>query len=172
MSTTSSAGVGSSPPALWTAPDAASSQNVVPLFAELEGFDAHSDQLDPDWPGAIQLIRDVGAQVRRERHRAREIVQQSRSLIQRTVLQAESAERRAEAAEAQAYEACLRADRADASLRLAQERAQQAEERAQTAEASEREAQIWLRRLYACLKIEQELLSRDILNEEVLQSQA
>ncbi|MFC5554343.1 hypothetical protein [Methylobacterium iners] len=138
---------------------------LSPLFAELEAFDADPDLLDPDWPGAIQLIRDVGAQVRRERHRAREIVQQSRSLIQRTVLQAEGAERRAEAAEAQAYEASLPADRIEASLRLAEERAQQAEERAQTAEASEQDAQIWLRRLHALLKIEQDLIRSEALSD-------
>lgn len=114
----------SASPAALIAPASTSSPNVVPLFVELEAVDPDADLQDPDWPGALQLIRDVGAQVRRERDRAEEIVQQAHSLIQRTVQQAEGAERRAEMAEVEAYEANLRADRAETSLRLAEERLQ------------------------------------------------
>ncbi|MFC5555982.1 hypothetical protein ACFPQ7_19095 [Methylobacterium iners] len=153
----------SAPSAALIAPASTSSPNVVPLFVELEALDPDADLQDPDWPGALQLIRDVGAQVRRERDRAEEIVQQAHSLIQRTVQQAEWAERRAEMAEAKACEANLRADRAEMSLRLTEERLQQAEELARAAQAREREAQQWLRRLYASLKHEQQQLTRGTL---------
>lgn len=126
-------------------------QKIVPLFAEQAATD---DDPPADWPSALQLIRDVGAQVRRERDLAQEIVHHSQSLIQRSVTQAEDAERRAETAEAGASEASSRADRAEAQARLAEERAEAAERRAEAAEAREQEARLWLRRLHAGLKSE------------------
>ena len=129
-------------------------QKVVSLYAEHGAFHDDPDAPTPDWPSAFQLIRDVGAQVRLERDRARAMMQQSQSLIRGVIAQAEEAELRAEAAEATASDAVLRADRAEARARLAEERAQQAEDRALTSQAGEREAQLWLRRLHANLKNE------------------
>ena len=134
-----------------------STVKVVPLFAERPPSEISSDASDglpADWPHALQLIRDVGARVRRERDFAQDIVKQSRSLIQRSIAQVEEAETRAETAEAEASEASLRADRAEERARLAEERAQQADDRALAARAGEEEAQMWLRRLYTSLQRE------------------
>lgn len=139
------------------APASEPAVNVVPLFVGREdaGIDPEaSDGALTDWPGAIQLIRDVGTQVRRERDLAQHLVKQSRSLVQRSMVQVEEAEKRAEAAQADALQASLRAERAEERARLAEERATQAEERAQIARAGEEEAQLWLRRLYTCLRRE------------------
>ena len=138
-------------------------QNVVPLFGGpedscREDFHDDPDEPAPDWSTAFQLIRDVGAQVRLERDRAQTIVQQSQSLIQGIIAQAEEAELRAEAAMAAAADAVLRADRAEVLAGLAEERAQQAEDRAVAAQAGEKEAQLWLRRLHAHLKFEYDSL--------------
>lgn len=128
---------------------------VVPLFNERASSDPDLlPTLVVDWPSTLQRIRDAGAQVRRERDLAQDIVKQSRSLIQRSEMRVEEAEKRAATAEADASEASLRADRAEERLRLAEERAQRAEDRAQMARAGEEEAQLWLRRLYACLRRE------------------
>ena len=139
------------------APSPEPAVNVVPLFAEQADYEADPDESGErptDWPSAIQMIRDVGTQVRRERDLAQDLVKQSRSLIQRSMAQAEEAEKRAEAAQADAFEASQRAERAEERAHLADERAKQAEERAQAARAGEEEAQLWLRRLYACLRRE------------------
>lgn len=139
------------------APTPEPTRNVVPLFAEPVDFEDDDDASAApltDWPNAIQLIRDVGTQIRRERDLAQHLVKQSRSLIQRSMVQAEDAEKRALAAQSDATEAFQRAERAEERARLADERAKQAEERAKLARAGEEEAQLWLRRLYACLRRE------------------
>ena len=150
-------GLGETASAASIAPAPEPAVNVVPLFAgQAEaGIDPDpSDEAPTDWPSAIQMIREVGTQVRRERDLAQHLVKQSRTLVQRSVVQVEEAEKRAEAAQADAAQASLRAERAEERARLAEERAKQAEERAQIARAGEEEAQLWLRRLYACLRRE------------------
>lgn len=133
---------------------APASQNIVPLFAEQPPSDDDPDAPSADWLSALQMIRDVGAQVRRERDLAQEIVHHSQSLIQRSQAQADESERRAETAEAEASDALRRADWAEERARLAEDRAQEAEQRAQAAQASAKEARLWLRRLHAGLKSE------------------
>ncbi|HEX8417534.1 MAG TPA: hypothetical protein VF641_08005 [Methylobacterium sp.] len=137
------------------------SPNIVPLFADQAASDDDPDAPSADWLGALQMIRDVGAQVRRERDLAQEIVHHSQSLIQRSQAQAEDSERRADAAEAEASDALRRADRAEERARLAEDRAQEAEQRAQAAQASATEARLWLRRLHAGLKSEFDSLTTE-----------
>ncbi|GEP04789.1 hypothetical protein [Methylobacterium oxalidis] len=132
-------------------------QNVVPLFAEHDASGSPKAQ-DPaeeaDWPGAIQLVRDVGARVRRARELAHDLTRQSQVLVQRSITDAEAAEERARVAEAAAQSAMRRAAKSEKAARLAEERARLAEEQMQAAKASEAEARLWLGRLYSCLRSE------------------
>jgi len=140
----------------WAA-DVMSAKKVVPLFAEPSTSDAQETPPDPaavDWPGALDLIRDVGARVRRARDFAQEVSLRSQSIIRRSVKQTEEAERRAQAAEVAAKAATQRADRADELARLSEARAKLAEKQAEEARAGEAEAHLWLRRVHACLKDE------------------
>ncbi|TXM91437.1 hypothetical protein FV232_21400 [Methylobacterium sp. WL30] len=140
----------------WAA-EALLDDKIVPLFTE-PGVpvpqEARGEPNAVDWPAAIDLIRDVGARVRQARDFAQEVSRHSQSIIQRSVKQAEDAERRAEAAEATAAVAILRANQADELARLSEARAKLAEQQAETAKAAEAEAQLWLRRIHACLKDE------------------
>ncbi|KAB1070117.1 hypothetical protein [Methylobacterium planeticum] len=156
-------------------PAVAPARNIVPLFSgqdvstSASGADAPvlGSVIGPeaadavDWPGAIQLVQDVGARVRRARDLAQELTRESQSLIQRTLAQAESAEERARAAEALAQQAELRAEKAEAAARSANERARSAGEQMQVAMAAEAEARLWLGRLYASLKSEFDSLTDD-----------
>ncbi|TXM65644.1 hypothetical protein FV226_24725 [Methylobacterium sp. WL12] len=140
----------------WAA-DVKSGEKVVSLFSEpsLPGPQERSDEpAVVDWPGALDLIRDVGTRVRRARDFAQEVSLRSQSIIQRSVKQTEDAERRAQTAEAAAKAAMLRAERADELARLSEARAKLAEKQAKEARAAEAEAQLWLQRVHACLKNE------------------
>lgn len=140
----------------WAA-DVTSGKKVVPLFAEPSMPGSQETFAEPtvvDWPAALDLIRDVGARVRRARDFAQEVSLRSQSIIRRSVKQTEDAERRAQAAEAAAKAATLRADKADELARLSEARANLAEKQAEEARAGEAEAQLWLRRVHACLKDE------------------
>lgn len=135
---------------------------VVPLFvvdAQSETDANTAGDVHTDWPGALQMIRDVGAQVRRERDLARELMKQSHAIAQRSIAQAEEAEKRAGAAEMRAAEASLRADYAEERARLAEKQALRADEQAQAARAGEEEAQLWLRRLYKSLRSEFDVIA-------------
>jgi hypothetical protein len=149
-------------------------QNVVPLFSEPEARDdgasatpvpsdvTEAYALDAaDWPGAIQLVRDVGARVRRARDLAQELTRESQSLVQRSLSQTEAAEERARVASAAIQEAIARAEKAEEAARLAEARAERAEAQAQAAKAAEAEARLWLGRLYASLKGEFDSLTED-----------
>ena len=134
-----------------------SNDKVVPLFAEPSEPVSQETPGEPtavDWPAALDMIRGVGARVRRARDFAQEVSLRSQSIIRRSVKQTEDAERRAQAAEATAKAATLRADRADELARLSEARAKLAEKQAEEAKAGEAEAQLWLRRVHACLKDE------------------
>ena len=134
-----------------------SNDKVVPLFAEPSETvfqEAPGETTAVDWPAALDLIRDVGARVRRARDFAQEVSLRSQSIIQRSVKQTEDAERRAQAAETAAAAAIARANKADEIARLSEARAKLAEKQAEEARASEAEAQLWLRRVHACLKDE------------------
>ena len=140
----------------WAA-DVMSGKKVVPLFAEPDMPNSPTPSAGPevvDWPAALDLIRDVGARVRRARDFAQEVSLRSQSIIRRSVKQTEDAERRAQAAEAAAQAATQRAEKADELARLAEARAKLAERQAEEARAGEAEAQLWLRRVHACLKDE------------------
>ncbi|KAB1078956.1 hypothetical protein [Methylobacterium soli] len=150
-------------------------QNVVPLFSEPEPRDdgagatpvlsddaIEANALDAaDWPGAIQLVRDFGARVRRARDLAQELTRESQSLVQRSLSQTEAAEERARVATAAIQDAIARAEKAEEAARLAEARAQRAEAQAQAAKAAEAEARLWLGRLYASLKGEFDSLTED-----------
>ncbi|WP_336487786.1 hypothetical protein [Methylobacterium nigriterrae] len=132
-------------------------KNAVALFGEPGrpgGTSAPDGVNEPDWPGAIQLVRDVGARVRRVRDLAQDLSQQSQALIQRSLTRAEAAEERARVAEAAAQSAMRRAAKAEKAARLAEESARAAEEQLQAARAGEAEARLWLKQLYACLRDE------------------
>ena len=134
-----------------------SNDKVVPLFAEPSETvfqEVPGEATAVDWPAALDLIRDVGVRVRRARDFAQEVSLRSQSIIQRSVKQTEDAERRAQAAEAAMKAATLRADRAEELARLSEARAKLAEKQAEEARAGEAEAQLWLRRVHACLKDE------------------
>jgi hypothetical protein len=153
----------------------APARNVVPLFSEQDTRNdlsiatpatpddaAAQDTVEAaDWPGAIQLVRDVGARVRRARDLAQELTRESQALIRRSLSQTEAAEERARVAEAAALQANLRAERAEEAARLADERAKAAEHAMQAAKAAEADARLWLGRLYASLKSEFESLTED-----------
>ena len=150
-------------------------RNVVPLFGEqdprtepkaaapMAPDDATARDIADaaDWPGAIQLVRDVGARVRRARDLAQELTRESQSLIQRSLSQTEAAEERARIAEIAAQQAIARAEKAEEAARVAAEQARFAEERMQAAKAAEAEARLWLGRLYASLKSEFDSLTVD-----------
>lgn len=130
---------------------------VVPLFAKQDLPEIATEEVadqDIDWPGALQLIEEVGAKLRQERSSAQDLIQQSQSMIRRTIMQAEEAEKRRQLAEVEAFEAVQRADRAEERARVAEERAQQSDELAQAARVGEEEARLWLRRLYSSLRRE------------------
>lgn len=134
-----------------------SNDKVVPLFAEPSETvlqKAPGETIAVDWPAALDLIRDVGARVRRARDFAQEVSLRSQSIIQRSVKQTEDAERRAQAAETAAVAAIARANKADEIARLSEARAKLAEKQAEEARAGAAEAQLWLRRVHACLKDE------------------
>ncbi|GJE41353.1 hypothetical protein [Methylobacterium soli] len=150
-------------------------QNVVPLFDDRDPrnslacatpgtpdvtTEGHAPDV-ADWPGAIQLVRDVGARVRRARDLAQELTRESQSLIRRSLSQTEAAEERARIAEAAAEQANLRAERAEGAARLTDERAKAAEHAMQAAKAAEADARLWLGRLYASLRSEFESLTED-----------
>ncbi|TXM66241.1 hypothetical protein [Methylobacterium sp. WL120] len=140
----------------WAA-DVKSGEKVVPLFSEPSLPVLQETPGEPtvvDWPAALDLIRDVGTRVRRARDFAQEVSLRSQSIIQRSVKQTEDAERRAQAAETAAAAAIARANKADEIARLSEARAKLAENQAEEARASEAEAQLWLRRVHACLKDE------------------
>ncbi|AWN43657.1 hypothetical protein [Methylobacterium durans] len=139
-------------------------RNVVPLFAEQDGAagpDPRGPEEAADWPGAIRLVRDVGARVRRARDLAHDLTKQSQGLIQRSITDAEAAEQRARVAEAAAQSAMRRAAKAEKAARLAEERARSAEEQMRAARAGEAEARLWLGRLYACLRDEFDALTTE-----------
>ncbi|GJD44032.1 hypothetical protein AFCDBAGC_1894 [Methylobacterium cerastii] len=137
------------------AADATAANTVVPLFAapEVAGGPSGPGQV-VDWPSAIAQIREAGAHLRRMHDVAQAMSRHARAMIRRSLDQTEEAERRAHTAEAAAVAASLRADGAEERLRQAEARARLAEDRAAIAVAAEAEAQIWLRRTYACLKAE------------------
>lgn len=133
------------------------SNKIVPLFSEPtvpEPERAHGDSTQTDWPAALDLIRDAGARVRRARDFAQKVSRHSQSIIRRSVEQTETAERRAEAAEAAAAAAVARAVKAEELARLSEARAKLAEKQAEAARAAEAEAQLWLKRIHACLNDE------------------
>ena len=133
------------------------SNKIVPLFSEPNVSAAEmvdGDSAETDWPAALDLIRDAGARVRRARDFAQEVSRHSQSIIRRSVEQTENAERRAEAAEASAKAALARAVKAEELARLSEARAKLAEKQAEVAKAAEAEAQLWLKRIHACLNDE------------------
>lgn len=137
---------------------------IVPFFVEPGISPPRLADVGPgetDWPAALDLIRDVGDRVRRARDFAQEVSRQSQSIIRRSLKQTEEAERRAEAAEASAAAAIARAERAEELARLSEARAKLAEKQAEAAKAGEAEAQLWLRRVHACLKDEFKDLTED-----------
>ncbi|WP_132254885.1 hypothetical protein [Methylobacterium segetis] len=149
------AGRSAAGPSLAETSAATQQQKVVPLFAEQDAPGSGSrNSEEADWPGAIQLVRDVGARVRRARDLAHDLTKQSQVLIQRSITDAEAAEERARVAEAAAQSAMRRAARAEKAARLAHERARSAEEQMEAARAKEAEARLWLGRLYSCLRSE------------------
>ena len=140
-----------------------------------ESVDAADAEAEPDWPAAIQLIRDAGGRIRQARAGAEEATRRAHALVGRSARDAEAAEQRARAAE-EATEAALRraeqaeaartaaeaaaaaaeatAAAAEAAAAAAEARACRADEDAAAARAAEAEARLWLRRLLACLKTE------------------
>ena len=137
--------------------DADHETKVVPLFVDQVVLAEPSRRDEAgriDWPAAIEHIRDVGARVREARDFAQEVSRHSQVIIQRSLKQTEDAEQRARAAEALAAAAAARADKAEELARLSEARARLAEKQAEAAKAAETEAQLWLRRVHACLKDE------------------
>ena len=141
-----------------------SSKKIVPLFAEPGAFDQGvvlASSIGTDWPAALDLIRDVGARIRRARDFSQEVSRRSQSIVQRSIKQTEDAERRADAAEAATIAAIARAERAEELARLSEARAKLAEKQEKAARAREAEAQLWLRQIHACLKDEFKDLTED-----------
>ncbi|MGU3538432.1 hypothetical protein [Methylobacterium sp. A54F] len=124
--------------------------------------DLFGDRAEVDWPGAVQLIRDVGTRVRRSRDQAQETVRRSQALIKRSIVQAEEAEERVRTAEAAAAQAQQRAERAEAAAAAAEARARAAEAEARVARAAQAEAQAWLKRVYVCVRTEFESLTDEV----------
>lgn len=132
---------------------------VVRLFPDAS--DGKDDGEVPNWPAAIELIRDVGARMRQARRYAQDVVQHSQAMIDATTHRLEETERRLRLAESAARDAQLRAERAELAARMADARARRAEEEMELNRAKLAEAQMWLKRLYSSVQIE----FRDISDE-------
>ncbi|AWN36709.1 hypothetical protein [Methylobacterium radiodurans] len=119
-------------------------ERIVHLFGTATGgADLSDPEADLEGPAAIQLIREAGGRIRRERAEAEAAGQRARA----AEAAAETAEHRAETAEAALAVAQAAAEAAEA-------RALRAEEEANSARDAAAEARLWLRRLVACLKTE------------------
>ena len=138
---------------------------VVPLFPEAgmetDAAPEHGTPDETDWPAAIRTIRDVAARVRQARAEAEEAERRAEALAERSARQAEEAQARQRAAEAEMRAALLRAEQAEAAARAAEARAACAEEEMRAAQAGRSEAQMWLKRLYACVLTEFEGLTEE-----------
>lgn len=132
---------------------------IVQLFPDPPPLRDAED--DPNWPAAIELIRDVGSRMRQARCFAQDVVQHSRAMIDATSHRLEEAEHRLRLAEAAANEAQLRAERAEVAATMADARARRAEEETELNRAKLAEAQMWLRRLYSSVQVEFRDLSED-----------
>lgn len=97
--------------------------------------------------------------MRDARKAARESAKRSQALVQRTLRQADLAERRVRAAEAAAEAALLRVKRAEAAAQVAEAPAHRAEEQMRAAQAKQAEAQMWLKHLDTCVLTEFEGLT-------------
>lgn len=133
---------------------------VVQLFPD----PPHSNEAEeePNWPAAIELIRDVGARMRQARRFAQDVVEHSQAVIDGTMHRLEEAERRLRLAESAARDAHLRAERAELAAQMADARARRAEEETELNRAKLAEAQMWLKRLYSSVQIEFRDLSEEI----------
>lgn len=116
---------------------------------------------EPNWPAAIELIRDVGARMRQARRYAQDVVQHSQAVIDGAMQRLEDTERRLRQAEAAAREAQARAERAELAAQMADARARRAEHETELNRAKLAEAQMWLKRLYSSVQIEFREVSQD-----------
>lgn len=132
---------------------------IVQLFPEPHRADEAEDE--PNWPAAIELIRDVGARMRQARRYAQDVVLHSQAVLDGTMHRLEEAERRLRLAESAARDAHLRAERAELAAQMADARARRAEEETELNRAKLAEAQMWLKRLYSSVQIEFRDLSEE-----------
>ncbi len=133
---------------------------IVQLFPE-PSRPADPDAEEPNWPAAIELIRDVGSRMRQARRFAQDVVQHSQAVLDGTMHRLEEAERRLRLAESAARDAHLRAERAELAAQMADARARRAEEETELNRAKLAEAQMWLKRLYSSVQIEFRDLTED-----------
>lgn len=125
---------------------------VVQLFPDCPA--SGPDSNPPNWPAAIELIRDVGARIRQARRFTQDVVQHSQAMIDATRHRLEETERRLRLAESAARDAHLRAERAELAAKMADARARRAEQETELSRAKLAEAQMWLKRLYSNVQIE------------------
>jgi hypothetical protein len=128
----------------------------VPLTQMLPEPDAarEANPLDPNWPAAVEMIRDVGARMRQARRYAQDVVAHSQGVVESTRRQLEETERRLRLTEEAAQDALRRAEQAEMAAKVADARARRAEEEAEIMRMKLAEAQIWLRRLYSSVQVE------------------
>lgn len=125
---------------------------IVQLFPDSSATEDNAEE--PNWPAALEMIRDVGARMRQARRFAQDVAQHSQAMIDATAHRLEEAEHRLRMAESAARDADLRAERAEAAARMADARARRAEEETELNRAKLAEAQMWLKRLYSSVQIE------------------